>query len=67
LQDRLGVLNDITVTEKLLRPLIGSRPDRTLDEALHILAGWNACNAMHSLAHMDESWRAFTSQKPFWR
>ena len=54
LQDRLGVLNDITVTEKLLRQLIGSRPDRTLDEALHILAGWNACNAMHSLAHMDE-------------
>ena len=67
LQDCLGVLNDITVTEKLLHQLIGPHPGRTLDEALHIFAGWNACNAMHSLAHMDEAWRAFASQKPFWR
>ncbi|HEY3328374.1 MAG TPA: CHAD domain-containing protein [Novimethylophilus sp.] len=66
-QDRLGILNDIAVTEKLLRQLIGTRPDRTLDEAMYIFAGWNACNAMHSLNHMDEAWHEFAAQKPFWR
>ncbi len=67
LQDCLGVLNDTITTEKLLHQLIGSRPNRALDEALHIFTGWNACNAINSLAHMDEAWRIFTSQKPFWR
>jgi inorganic triphosphatase YgiF len=67
LQDRLGVLNDISVTENLILHLIGHRPDRTLDEALHIFTGWNGCNAMHSLDRMDESWQAFAAQKPFWR
>jgi triphosphatase len=67
LQDVLGVLNDITVTENLLRHLIGNRPDRTLDEALHIFTGWNACNAMHSLENMDKAWRSFAAEKPFWR
>lgn len=67
LQDQLGVLNDITITEKLLHQLIGSHPDRALDEALHIFAGWNACNAINSLARMDEAWQTFAAQKPFWR
>jgi triphosphatase len=67
LQDVLGVLNDIAVTENLLRHLIGNRPDRTLDEALHIFAGWNACNAMHSLENMDQAWRSYAAEKPFWR
>jgi inorganic triphosphatase YgiF len=67
LQDVLGVLNDITVTENLLHQLIGKCPDRTLDEALHIFAGWNACNAMHSLANMGRAWRSFAAQKPFWK
>lgn len=67
LQDRLGVLNDITTTEKLVHQLIGSHPDRPLDEALHICAGWNACNTINSLAHMDKAWRTYTSHKTFWR
>ena len=66
-QDRLGVLNDIAVTEKLLQQLLGTRPDRTLDEVRHIFAGWNACNAMHSLDHLDQAWKEFSEQKPFWR
>lgn len=67
LQDCLGVLNDTITTEKLLHQLIGPRPNRVLNEALHIFTGWNTCNAISSLAHMDEAWRIFTSQKPFWR
>jgi inorganic triphosphatase YgiF len=67
LQDRLGTLNDITITEKLLQQLAGLNPGSALDEALHIFSGWNACNAMHNLAHLDEAWQTFISQKPFWR
>lgn len=67
LQDRLGTLNDISITEKLLQQLAGSNPGHALDEALHLFSGWNACNAMHNLAQMDEAWQTFISQKPFWR
>jgi inorganic triphosphatase YgiF len=66
LQDTMGVLNDITTTEKLLQQLVGPHPGGALDEALHIFTGWNACNAVYSLAHMDETWQKFTAKKPFW-
>ncbi|GBG14081.1 single-stranded DNA exonuclease [Novimethylophilus kurashikiensis] len=66
LQDRLGVLNDIAVTEQLLRRLAGSRPDKPVAEALLLFKGWNACNIEHSLAHMDEAWHRFVHHKPFW-
>lgn len=36
LQDILGLLNDISVTEGLVLKLIGPRPERVLDEAFHI-------------------------------
>lgn len=66
LQDWLGTLNDITITEKLLHQLAGRRTDRALDEALYIFAGWNACNAILGSAHMDDAWQKFISKKPFW-
>lgn len=66
-QDRLGVLNDIAVTGQLLERLLGARPDRVLAETRTLFAGWNACHAMHSLSHMNEAWRDFAAQKPFWR
>lgn len=67
LQDQLGILNDVTITESLLRQFIGSHPKGALNEALHIFTGWNACNAMNSVVVMDKVWRKFISQKPFWR
>jgi triphosphatase len=66
LQNVLGTLNDIAVTSNLILRLAGPRPTKGLDEALHIFSGWNGCHAMHKLAHMDEVWRAFAVQKPFW-
>lgn len=66
-QGVLGVLNDITTTESLIRQLIGSHPNRVLDEVLHLFTGWNACNAAHNLEHMKEKWEAFACQPPFWK
>ena len=67
LQDVLGVLNDIAVTENLIHRLIGRRPVRALDEAFHIFNGWNGCNAIHGLAHMESAWNRFAGTAPFWR
>jgi CHAD domain-containing protein len=66
LQDSLGVLNDITTTDKLLHQLIEKSPDKALNEALHIIANWNASNTIHLEENLNDNWRAFVSQKPFW-
>lgn len=66
LQDCLGVLNDITVTEKLVQKLKGTRPDRKTDEAMYIIAGWNACKVANSLNYLEELWDGFTCQEKFW-
>jgi inorganic triphosphatase YgiF len=66
LQDCLGVLNDINTTDKLLHQLIDPSSDIALDEALHIFASWNASNAIHFEANLNDIWRAFVTQKPFW-
>ncbi|HEX5338450.1 MAG TPA: CHAD domain-containing protein, partial [Gallionella sp.] len=67
LQDVLGVLNDIAVTEGMIHRLIGQRPPRALDEALHIFSGWNGCHAMHGLSHMEAAWQKFARSTVFWR
>lgn len=66
LQDCLGVLNDITVTERLVQKLIGTRPVRKIDEAMSIIAGWNACNVTNNLKNLQELWHGFTRQEKFW-
>jgi inorganic triphosphatase YgiF len=66
LQDCLGVLNDITTTEKLLQQLIETSPNIKLDEVQHLFAHWNASNRIHFEKNLNENWQAFASQKPFW-
>lgn len=66
LQDCLGVLNDMTVTERLVEKLKGTRADRKIDEAMYIIAGWNACNATNSLKYLEELWHASTCKNKFW-
>jgi CHAD domain-containing protein len=67
LQDVLGILNDIAVTKALAHRLAGEHSDRALDEALHILSGWNGYRSTHEVTHMDAVWKEFAAQKPFWR
>lgn len=66
-QDRLGVLNDIAVTEQLLQRLAGAKPDRDMMDALLLFAGWNASNGEYCLTHMDNAWQDFAARKAFWR
>jgi CHAD domain-containing protein len=66
LQDVLGTLNDIAVTDRLSHQLAGDHPDLIVGEALHIVSGWSACEVTHKLADMDRVWRTFAIHKPFW-
>jgi triphosphatase len=66
LQDDLGLLNDITNTEVLLKNLVGADSDPLLDQALYFFMGWSASNATHNEMKLDKSWRKFSKQKPFW-
>ncbi|HSH53697.1 MAG TPA: CYTH and CHAD domain-containing protein, partial [Methylotenera sp.] len=66
LQDQLGMLNDMTITENLLSQFVGLHPKGVLNETLHIFTGWNACNATRGVVVMDKVWRKFISKKPFW-
>ena len=62
----LGLLNDVAVTENLIREIIGHSSSRSLDESLHLFSGWNACNASHRLQGLEPAWRRFIRAKPFW-
>jgi inorganic triphosphatase YgiF len=66
LLDILGALNDITVSETLVRRLIGRHPHHALDESLQLCTGWNACNAMLQTQSMERIWNLLARQKPFW-
>lgn len=66
LLDKLGVVNDIAVTESLIRRLIGEHPKPVLNEALHLFTGWNACNALHYKQDMEHLWNQFADQKSPW-
>ena len=66
LQDCLGVLNDITTTDKLLHQLIKQSQDIEMNETLQIFANWSATNTFRFEENLNDNWRAFVSQKPFW-
>jgi len=66
LLDNLGALNDITVTESLIRRLVTEHPKPAYNEALYLFSGWNACNAMHYKQDMERIWNRFASQKSLW-
>jgi inorganic triphosphatase YgiF len=66
LLDILGVLNDIAVTDHVIRRVAGDQPPPPLDQALPLFTGWNTCQAMHRIEGMDRAWRDFSRKTPFW-
>jgi inorganic triphosphatase YgiF len=66
LQDVLGTLNDIAVTDRLSCQLAGDRTDQGVDEALQLLDDWSEQRQAQQLNRMDVVWQSFAAQKPFW-
>jgi triphosphatase len=66
LQDNLGIINDITITNNLLAKLLEHADDQEIEMAEHLLIGWNSYKLMHSTTNMKSTWDEFSEQKPFW-
>jgi triphosphatase len=66
LQDQLGIMNDISVTDTIFIKLIGHHPPRNMMVAHYLFKGWNAYKLMQSATMTNTSWQKFTEQKPFW-
>jgi inorganic triphosphatase YgiF len=66
LQDHLGVLNDMNITNHLLTKLVQQYPNQNLEEGKHLLTGWNAYKLMLSIAQTRKSCHQFFKQKIFW-
>lgn len=70
LQDELGHLNDVTVSQRLLRELLAQERDpearNELTLAAGVVVGWYAqANASNEIL-LREMWKDFASLKPFW-
>ena len=66
LQDQLGIMNDINVTDALIVKLIGAHPPRNMVAAHYLFKGWNAHQLMLTAEATNATWQKFSDQKPFW-
>jgi triphosphatase len=70
LQDTLGALNDVAVTEKLTAELagkLGREWGAPHERAAGFLVGWSTRAAERRLRRLERQWKAFRSARPFWR
>jgi CHAD domain-containing protein len=68
LQDLLGTLNDVAVTQHLLGELLSGQKDRQLFVYAGGILGWRTCDAHHVLLRFDSCWEEFTeAQHPWWK
>jgi inorganic triphosphatase YgiF len=69
IQDHLGHLQDVAVTQPRLAALVESDTARRheLEQALGTVAGWQAAMLRETRAQLLAEWEAFERTKPFWR
>jgi CHAD domain-containing protein len=68
LQDLLGVMNDVAVTQHLLDDLLTGNSDRELFVYVGGLVGWRSCEFRHLLSRFDDYWEELTEAKhPWWK
>ena len=70
LQDTLGALNDVAVTERLTAELagkLGREWGAPHERAAGFLVGWSTRSAERRLRRLERQWKAFRSTRPFWR
>jgi inorganic triphosphatase YgiF len=70
LQDTLGALNDVAMTEKLTAELagkLGREWGAPHERAAGFLVGWSTQAAERRLRRLESQAKAFRSARPFWR
>jgi len=66
IQDCLGLLQDVAVTEPLVGSLVKGEQKDTLAHAAGLVSGWQAAAARRARGRMEERFERFTSRKRFW-
>ena len=68
LQNLLGTLNDVAVTQHLLDALLAGQKDRQLFVYAGGIIGWRMCDSHHMLLRFDGCWEEFAeAQHPWWK
>lgn len=68
LQDLLGTMNDVAVTQDLLEELLAGETDYELLIYAGGLIGWRTCDFCHMLNRFDLYWDEFVEAKhPWWK
>jgi CHAD domain-containing protein len=66
LQDLLGVLNDVSVTQNLLDDLLADTNDHEILVYAGGLIGWRTCHYRHMLLSFDDYWEELVEAKHHW-
>jgi hypothetical protein len=66
LQDLLGVMNDVSVTQRLLDELLADTNDHEILIFAGGLIGWRTCDYRHMLLRFDDYWEELVEAKHHW-
>ncbi|MCK6461211.1 MAG: CHAD domain-containing protein, partial [Planctomycetes bacterium] len=66
IQDCLGILQDVAVTEPLLDPLAKGDDKDTLLHATGLVYGWQAAAASRARARLERRFKRFSARRCFW-
>jgi CHAD domain-containing protein len=66
MQDCLGLLQDVAMTEPLLDPLAKGDDRDTLLHATGLVYGWQAAASKRARADLERRFKRFSVRKPFW-
>jgi inorganic triphosphatase YgiF len=66
LQDILGIDNDITTTQALLREVEESTSLPQVHKAIGAITGWQGRDRIETAGSLRRSWRKFIDAEPFW-
>lgn len=66
LQDCLGVLQDVAVTEPLLASVVTGDDREALGHAAGLVSGWQAAAAQRARDRLDRRFERFAARKRFW-
>lgn len=66
LQDILGIDNDITTTQSLLREVEESTSSPQVHKAIGAITGWQGRDRIETAEALRRSWRKFIDVEPFW-
>ena len=67
LQNLLGIMNDVSVMQHLLEPMLENETDHEVVEYAGGLVGWRTCEFYNLVDTFDDRWEEFTNAKhPWW-